>query len=349
LEIPCPRDIVAHLDTIVVGQPDAKKRLAVGITNHYKRLSANDGLHSADMDDLADVTIQKSNILLIGPTGTGKTYLAKSLAEKLDVPFAVADATSLTEAGYVGDDVENVLRSLLIAADGDIEEAQRGVIYVDEIDKLRRSSGNVSITKDVSGEGVQQSLLKMVEGTVCNVPMQGGRKHPEQDCLQIDTTNMLFICGGAFVGLEDVIAKRTGRRKPKRGNPLSDVTAHDLVKYGMIPEFVGRLPVVVGLDELSLDDLIAILTEPRDAVLKQYRKLCRLDGIDFEFTREALKELASRAMSFGTGARGLRCVVESLMTDIMYDLPTNQPGRYSINAGVVRGNSKPRKMRCVAA
>lgn len=351
-EIPSPREIVAHLDEIVVGQPEAKKRLAVGVTNHYKRLSVNDGLCSVDMGDLAEVTIQKSNILLMGPTGSGKTFLAESLAEKLDVPFAIADATTLTEAGYVGDDVENVLCSLLSAANYDIEEAQRGVIYIDEIDKIRKSSGNVSITKDVSGEGVQQALLKIIEGTVCNVPPQGGRKHPEQECLQIDTTNILFICGGAFVGLDDVIARRLGRRKAKTGNPLSEVTAHDLVKFGLIPEFVGRLPVVVGLDELSLNDLISILTKPRDAVLKQYRKLCRfdgIDGIDFDFTRDALRELASRALSLGTGARGLRWVVESMMTDIMYDLSSKEPGRYTINAGVVRGNSKPRKVRCVAA
>ena len=333
----------------MVGQPEAKKRLAVGVTNHYKRLAVNDGLCSVDMGDLAEVTIQKSNILLMGSTGSGKTFLAESLAEKLDVPFAIADATSFTEAGYVGDDVENALLRLLSAADYDIEEAQRGVIYIDEIDKIRKSSGNVSISKDVSGEGVQQALLKMIEGTVCDVPPQGGRKHPEQACIQIDTTNILFICGGAFVGLDDVIARRLGRRKAKAGNPLSEVTAHDLVKFGMIPEFVGRLPVVVGLDELGLNDLISILTEPHDAVLKQYRKLCRFDGIDFDFTRDALRELASRALSLGTGARGLRWVVESMMTDIMYDLSSKEPGRYTINAGVVRGNSKPRKVRGAAA
>ena len=349
LEIPSPREIVDHLDEIVVGQPEAKKRLAVGVTNHYKRLSVNDGLCSVDMGDLAEVTIQKSNILLMGPTGSGKTFLAESLAEKLDVPFAIADATSFTEAGYVGDDVENALLRLLNAADDDIEEAQRGVIYIDEIDKVRKSSGNVSITKDVSGEGVQQALLKMIEGTVCDVPPQGGRKHPDQDCLKIDTTNILFICGGAFVGLDEVISRRLGRRKTKTGNPLSEVTAHDLVKFGLIPEFVGRLPVVVGLDELGLNDLISILTEPRDAVLKQYRKLCLFDGIEFDFTREALRELASRALSLGTGARGLRWVVESMMTDIMYDLSSKEPGRYTINAGVVRGSSKPRRVREVAA
>ena len=347
-EIPSPREIVDYLDEIVVGQHEAKKRLAVGVTNHYKRLSANDGLCSVDMGDLAEVTIRKSNILLMGPIGSGKTFLVKSLAETLDVPFAIADATSLTEAGYVGDDVENVLRSLWSAADFDIEKTQRGVIYIDEIDKIRKLNRNVSLTKDVSGEGVQQALLKMIEGTVCNVPPEGGRKHPEQECLQIDTTNILFICGGAFVGLEDVITRRLGRQKDKSRNPLSEVTPHDLVKFGMIPEFVGRLPVVVGLDELGLNDLISILTEPRDAILKQYRKLCLFDGIDFEFTRDALRELASRALSLGTGARGLRWVVESTMTNIMYDLSSKEPGRYRISAGVVRGNSKPRKVRGVA-
>ncbi|QDT95291.1 ATP-dependent Clp protease ATP-binding subunit ClpX [Gimesia aquarii] len=326
LEIPSPREIVDYLDEIVVGQSEAKKRLAVGVTNHFKRLSANDGLCPFDMGDLAQVTIQKNNILLMGPTGSGKTFLAQSLAEKLNVPFAIADATSFTEAGYVGDDVENALLRLLAAAEYDIEEAQRGVIYIDEIDKIRKSSGNVSITKDVSGEGVQQALLKMIEGIDCNVPLQGGRKHPDQECIQIDTTNILFICGGAFVGLDEVISQRLGRRKTRTGNPLSEMTAHDLVKFGLIPEFVGRLPVVVGLDKLGLNNLISILTEPRDAVLKQYRKLCLFDGVEFDFTREALRELASRAMTLGTGARGLRWVVESMMTDIMYELSSKEPG-----------------------
>ena len=341
-----PPEIVEHLDEIVVGQDQAKKRLAVGVTNHYKRLAAFDG----EMDfpeDLAEVTLQKSNILLIGPTGCGKTYLAKSMAEKLDVPFAVADATSLTESGYVGDDVESMIHSLIRAADDDLEEAQRGIIYIDEIDKLRKTTGNVSITRDVSGEGVQQALLKMIEGTACNVSeggMVGGRKHPNMPTVEFDTSNILFICSGAFVGLEEIIKKRLGRCS-KNVDLLNEVTGHDLVQYGLIPEFVGRLPVVVGLKALDIKDLMAILTEPRDALLKQYRKLCRFDGIDLAFTADAIREIATRAHKLGTGARGLRSVVESFMTDIMYDLSTMKEGRYSIDAGVVRGTSHPRKIR----
>jgi len=342
-EIPSPKDIVAHLDQIVVGQDLAKRRLAVGVTNHHKRLLAAEQPWRFEMGDLDGVTIQKSNILLIGPTGSGKTYLAKALAEKLDVPFSVADATTLTEAGYVGEDVENVLLGLIRAADGDVERAQRGIIYIDEIDKTRKTGGNVSITRDVSGEGVQQSLLKLIEGTVSNVPEKGGRKHPEQQGIQIDTTNILFICGGAFVGIDEIVRKRLGNTASRSTDLLDEITPHDLVHFGMIPEFVGRLPVVVGLKELGLEDLMAILTEPRDALLKQYRKLCRIDGVDLDFTDDAISEIAKRALQLGTGARGLRSVVETVMTDLMFDLLDQGPGTYRIDAAVVRGQADPRK------
>ncbi len=323
-----PKEIVAHLDTVVVGQADAKRRLAVGVTNHYKRIREMDHDSSGE-GDLADVKIEKSNILLLGPTGCGKTFLLKSLAEKLDVPFAISDATTLTEAGYVGEDVETILLRLLIAADYDVETAQRGIVYIDEIDKLRKSSGNVSITRDVSGEGVQQSLLKMVEGKVCHVPAQGGRKHPDAPTIEIDTTNILFVCGGAFVGLDE-------KRSEKA------VTPHDLVQYGMIPEFIGRFPVIVGMEELGLEDLMAILTEPRDALLKQYRKLCRIDNVDLEFTDDAVAEIAKRASQLKTGARGLRSVVESFMSDFLFESSELESGCYQINASVVRGTARPK-------
>lgn len=322
-----PKDIVAHLDTVVIGQVEAKKRLAVGVTNHHKRIREMEN-PTRRLDDLADVKIEKSNILLLGPTGCGKTFLLKSLAETLDVPFAISDATTLTEAGYVGEDVETILLRLLMAADYDVEKAERGIVYIDEIDKLRKSSDNVSITRDVSGEGVQQSLLKMVEGKVCHVPANGGRKHPEAPTIEIDTTNILFVCGGAFVGLNE---RRSGKT----------VTPHELVQYGMIPEFIGRFPVIVELEELRLEDLMAILTEPRDALLKQYRKLCRIDNLDLEFTDDAVAEIAKRASQLKTGARGLRSVVETFMSEFLYESSELESGRYQINASVVRGTARP--------
>ena len=325
-----PKDIVAHLDTVVIGQVEAKKRLAVGVTNHHKRIREMEN-PTRRLDDLSDVKIEKSNILLLGPTGCGKTFLLKSLAETLDVPFAISDATTLTEAGYVGEDVETILLRLLMAADYDVEKAERGIVYIDEIDKLRKSSDNVSITRDVSGEGVQQSLLKMVEGKVCHVPANGGRKHPEAPTIEIDTTNILFVCGGAFVGLNE---RRSGKT----------VTPHELVQYGMVPEFIGRFPVIVELEELGLKDLMAILTEPRDALLKQYRKLCRIDNLDLEFTDDAVAEIAKRASQLKTGARGLRSVVETFMSEFLYESSELESGNYRINASVVKGTSKPTKI-----